>query len=205
MFEYFFVFPFRSKPRLQVATQSVLSHARDTFDVIIQGFSFFHIVEWKREDRTCTDTVSTCCTCTSHKIYFVERQKNERNKIQYDTISIIISNGIIMENTALNGTSTTTVTKNQEWKMKKGYGPIIVAVSLALLLGLSFYAGRHSAEMRMPNGVPSSSSSSSLSLVGSGTAAALSRPPQCTKPEDCPPIQGVWFLCTNGRCDGHMP
>ena len=47
-----------------------------------------------------------------------------------------------MENTALNGT--TTVTKNQEWKTKKGYGPIIVAVSLALLLGLSFYAGCHS-------------------------------------------------------------
>ena len=63
-----------------------------------------------------------------------------------------------MENTALNGT---TVTKDQEWKTKKGYGPIIVAVSLALLLGLSFYAGRHSTEMMgMTNGVASSSSSS---------------------------------------------
>ena len=37
-----------------------------------------------------------------------------------------------MENTALNGT--TNATKNQEWKTKKGYGPIIVAASLALLL-----------------------------------------------------------------------
>ena len=44
-----------------------------------------------------------------------------------------------MENTALNGT--TNATKDQEWKTKKGYGPIIVALCLALLLGLSLYAG----------------------------------------------------------------
>ena len=61
-----------------------------------------------------------------------------------------------MENTALNGT---TATKDQEdWKKKKGSGRI-VAASLALLLGLSFYAGRQA-------------SSSSVSLVGSGTAAS---------------------------------
>ena len=105
-----------------------------------------------------------------------------------------ISNGIIMENTALNGTTTTTVTTNQEWKTKKGYGPIIVAVSLALLLGLSFYAGRHSAAMRMPNGVTSSSSSS---LVGSGTAAALSGD-SCTCDEDCD--QHSRMYCMRGRC-----
>ena len=81
-----------------------------------------------------------------------------------------------MENTALNGT---TVAKEQEWKTKKGYGPIIVAVSLALLLGLSFFAGRHSAEMRMTNVV--ASSSSSLSVVGSGI-----NPIPCKTVKDCP-------------------
>ena len=85
-----------------------------------------------------------------------------------------------MENTALNGT--TNATKNQEWKTKKGYGPsLVVAVSLALLLGLSFYAGRQvggggtnfrRGELGMTNAVASSSSSSSTSLVGSGTAAS---------------------------------
>merc|ERR1719162_2933836 len=112
-----------------------------------------------------------------------------------------------MENTALNGTTTTTGTTNQAWKTKKGYGPVVVAVSLALLLGLSFYAGRHSAAMRMTNSV-ASSSSSSLSLVGSGTAAALSKHgPPCTKTEDCPPPPrdgGGWVQCTNGRCVAYM-
>ena len=78
-----------------------------------------------------------------------------------------------MENTALNGT--TNATKNQEWKTKKGYGPIIVAASLALLLSL--YAGGYlgsgthlwHGEMGTKNAV---ASSSSTSLVGSGTAAS---------------------------------
>ena len=43
-----------------------------------------------------------------------------------------------MENTALNDATT----KDQDWKTKKGYGPIIVAVSLALLLGVAFCAGQ---------------------------------------------------------------
>ena len=119
-----------------------------------------------------------------------------------------------MENTALNGTTTTTttVTKNQDWKQKKGYGPIIVAVSLALLLGLSFYAGRHSAAMRMPNGVASSSSSSSLSLVGSGTAAAFLSGPAtvvvgpgepCETVTDCraPKWKNLNFFCVSGSCN----
>ena len=84
-----------------------------------------------------------------------------------------------MENTTVNGT---TITKDQEWKTKKGYGPIIVAVSLALLLGLSFYAGRHSSDaMRMTNGV-ASSSSSSLSLVSSGKYPII----RCRTDKDCP-------------------
>ena len=66
--------------------------------------------------------------------------------------------------TALNGTTTTTKDQ-QAWKTKKGYGPIIVALSLALLLGLSFYAGRHSDEMRMTNVVASSSSSLCLCVA----------------------------------------
>ena len=43
-----------------------------------------------------------------------------------------------MENTALN--DTTNASKDHEdWKKKKGYGPILVTVSLTLLLSL--YAG----------------------------------------------------------------
>ena len=77
-----------------------------------------------------------------------------------------------MENTALNGT--TNATKNQEWKTKKGYGPIIVAASLALLLGLSFYAGRQvsGANLREMGMTNAAAASSSMSLVGSGTAAS---------------------------------
>ena len=113
-----------------------------------------------------------------------------------------------MENTALNGT---TITKDQGWKTKKGYS--IVAVSLALVLGLSFSAGRHSAAMRIPNGM-TSSSSSSLSLVGSGTAAAsFSSGPgtvvgpgePCETVKDCPQFitQEGWatYTCENGRCE----
>ena len=82
------------------------------------------------------------------------------------------------EKTALKRT-TATATKDQEWKKKKGYGPILVAVSLALLLSL--YAGGHLGsgtnlppslhrdEKGMTNAVVSSSSTS---LVGSGTAQA---------------------------------
>merc|ERR1712028_193559 len=73
---------------------------------------------------------------------------------------------------ALNGT--TNATKNQEWKTKKGYGPIIVAASLALLLGLSFYAGRQvsGANLREMGMTNAAAASSSMSLVGSGTAAS---------------------------------
>ena len=76
-----------------------------------------------------------------------------------------------MENTALNGT---TATKDQEdWKKKKGSGRI-VAASLALLLGLSFYAGRQvgGANLREMGMTNAAASSSSMSLVGSGTAAS---------------------------------
>ena len=75
-----------------------------------------------------------------------------------------------MENTVFNDTATK---DHEDWKKKKGYRPILVAVSLALLLSL--YAGgylgsgthlRHG-EMGTKNAV---ASSSSTSLVGSGTA-----------------------------------
>ena len=93
------------------------------------------------------------------------------NTIQY--ILIIINNGIIMENTAFNGT----VTKDHEdWKKKKGYGPIVVAASLTFLLGLSFYAGSHSVggnlrhgEMGMKNAAASSSSTSLLAAASFGS------------------------------------
>ena len=95
--------------------------------------------------------------------------------------TINFTNGIMMDqNTALNGPTITTTTKDYDGKKKKnGYGPIIVVVSLALLLGLAFYAARspnddsfHYDEMGMTNVV--ASSSSSLSFVGSGTAASVS-------------------------------
>ena len=98
-----------------------------------------------------------------------------------------------MENTVLNSTTT----KDQEWKTKKGYGPIIVAVSLALLLGLSFYAGRHSAEMRMTNVV--ASSSSSLSVVGSGD-----HPIPCKTFKDCPQPAPVPFKANKTFCDKNV-
>ena len=115
------------------------------------------------------------------------------------------------ENTALNGTTTKTATMDYDGEKKNGYGPIIVAVSLALLLGLSFYAGRHSAAMRMPNGV-TSSSSSSLSLVGSGTAAAFLSGPgtvvvgpgePCETVTDCraPKWKNLNFFCVSGSCN----
>merc|ERR1719506_118372 len=90
------------------------------------------------------------------------------------SIYYFINTVITMENTALN--VTTNATKDHEdWKKKKGYGRIIVAVSLALLLSL--YAGgylgsgthfRHG-EMGTTN---AAASSSSTALVGSGTAAS---------------------------------
>ena len=42
-----------------------------------------------------------------------------------------------MEQTTRNGTTT----KDQEWKQKKGYAPLIVLTALLLLLGLASYAG----------------------------------------------------------------
>jgi len=83
-----------------------------------------------------------------------------------------------MENTALNGTATTE--DHEDWKKKKGYGPIIVAVSLALLLGLSFYLGDHlgggtnlDRDEKETQNV--AASSSSMSLVSSATAASDSK------------------------------
>ena len=73
------------------------------------------------------------------------------------------------EKSALKST-TTTNTKDKEWK-KKGYGRILVAVSLALLLSL--YAGGHlGSGTNLHHGEmgtkDAAASSSSTSLVGSG-------------------------------------
>ena len=105
-----------------------------------------------------------------------------------------------MENTALNGTTITTK-DHQGWKTKKGYGPsIIVAVSLvslALLLGLSIYAGRHSDAMRLTNGV---ASSSSLSLVGSTASLSTTCPTTCKNDLDCWDNCFWQTRCTKGKC-----
>ena len=45
-----------------------------------------------------------------------------------------------MENTALNGTTTTTTKDQEDWKQKKGYTSLIVLT--AVLLVLAFYAGQ---------------------------------------------------------------
>ena len=77
-----------------------------------------------------------------------------------------------MENTALNGTTNATKDhEDEDWKKKKGYRPILVAVSLALLLGLSFYMGGHFDDgTNLPPSV--AASSLSMSLVDLGTAAS---------------------------------
>ena len=70
---------------------------------------------------------------------FVESHKNERNKLQYLYLLIIIHNGIIMEQTTpLNGT----IIRDPAWKKKKGLGPWIMVTALLLGLGLAFYAGQ---------------------------------------------------------------
>ena len=68
----------------------------------------------------------------------------------------------MMEHTVLNGTtSTTTIIKNQEeWKKKKGFGPLILFT--VLLLGCAFYAG----QIR-------GSSSGSVTTRGATTVASL--------------------------------
>ena len=137
----------------------------------------------------------SCAETTNRHIKYILSIAKTTNETKYN-----ISNGIIMENTALNGTTTTK--DHQGWKKKKN--PIIVAVSLALLLGLSFYAGRRG-EVGMTNGV---ASSSSLSLVGS--TASLSKVCKacknddnclktctCGKDADCP----QWFPPTITTCD----
>ena len=71
-----------------------------------------------------------------------------------------------MENTALN--DTTNASKDHEdWKKKKGYGPILVTVSLTLLLSL--YAGGY---LGSGTNLPSSLSSLCTSLMGLSTAAS---------------------------------
>ena len=53
----------------------------------------------------------------------------------------------MMEHTALNGTASTTIIKDQEeWKQKKGYGPSILFA--VLLLGGAFYAGQSRGTIR---------------------------------------------------------
>ena len=61
-----------------------------------------------------------------------------------------------MENTTRNGTTATAANNDHDWKQKKGYGPIVVAVSLTLLLGVSFYAG--SGKIETKNAAVSASS-----------------------------------------------
>ena len=130
-----------------------------------------------------------------------------------------------MENTALNGTATK---DHEDWKKKKGYGPIIVAVSLALLLGLSFYMGGHfDVGTNLPPNV--AASSSSMSLVGSGTATSDLKTltltlddddvidgllsgwmpkggggnagDKCTETSDCNTPDGLDHpVCRNGKC-----
>ena len=66
------------------------------------------------------------------------------------------------EKTALNGTTTS---KDQEWKQKKGYTPLIVLT--ALLLGCGFYAGQiHGARTSLAVG-------SGTTRGGATTAASL--------------------------------
>ena len=74
-----------------------------------------------------------------------------------------------MENTALNDATT----KDQDWKQKKGYAPLIVLI--ALLFGTAFCAGQirgTSLDRDEKETQNVAASSSSMSLVGSSTAAS---------------------------------
>ena len=105
---------------------------------------------------------------------------------------------MVDENTALNGTTTKTATMDYDGEKKNGYGPIIVAVSLALLLGLSFSAGH-----RYPDNAYLSSD-----VVGSGTATAFSSDPgtvgpgdSCTNDSECLVPAGFdHAVCETVRC-----
>ena len=113
------------------------------------------------------------CTDTDHHIKSFSSTvvNNERN-------SHSINNGIRMENTALNDATT----KDQDWKQKKGYAPLIVLI--ALLFGTAFCAGQiRGTSLDRDDGNPlppkrlqivanDAASSSSMSLVGSSTAAS---------------------------------
>ena len=131
-----------------------------------------------------------------------------------------------MENTALNGT-TATQDQEDDWKQKKGYGPIIVAASLAFLLGRSFYAGRQVGGAHLRHG-EMGMTNAAASLVGLGTATSdlktltiavdddhlvdvlLSGWPykgggnsgdKCTKTSDCKiPKYLDHVVCRHGKC-----
>ena len=118
-------------------------------------------------------------TKSSHKSYsFVESHKNERNKLQYLYLLIIIHNGIIMEQTTpLNGT----IIRDPAWKKKKkGLGPWIMVTALLLGLGLAFYAGQRSGSTSRtgPGGTTRGGTIATASLTMSSNEAVFesSRP-----------------------------
>ena len=73
----------------------------------------------------------------NHHIKSILSKVKRTNETKYN-IFITINNGIIMEKSTLNGTTT----NDQAWKEKKGFAPLIMLT--ALLLGLAFYAGQMS-------------------------------------------------------------
>ena len=82
-----------------------------------------------------------------------------------------------MENTALNDTTT----KDQDWKTKKGYGPIIVAVSLALLLGVAFCAGQsRGTSLAVGSGTTRGGTTAIASLTMMSNDADSMEPPKST-------------------------
>ena len=133
-------------------------------------------------------------------------------KTVVDELAPLKDRVITMENTALNGTATK---DHEDWKKKKGFGPIIVAASLTFLLGLSFYAGSHIVGGNLRHGemgtANAAASSSSTSLVGSGTAALDLKTltiegggnpgATCKKTSDCVKPTGLDHpVCRDGRC-----
>ena len=118
-------------------------------------------------------------TQSPHKINFVYSQKNERNKIQY-IYYIINHNAIIMENnSALNGATT----KDQAWKTKKGYGPMVVVATL--LLGLAYRSGQMSGSTGAGSTRGAAASASMLQAFDSTPAHCNGRGDFCAEDADC--------------------
>jgi len=81
----------------------------------------------------------------------------------------------MMEHTALNGTASTIIKDQEEWKQKKGYGPLILFA--VLLLGGAFYAGQSRSTIR------GATTAASLTMMSNDAELEYMGHPTCVKSE----------------------